>query len=118
MSDEGDAKGKVFKVAKRMVQDNKDIVGSGAVKDSNGGLVVDSARIKDIWREYHEKMLNEDFDQNRVKLVKVDPVIDPAEEIKSSEVREAVAKSNCDKAPGPSGIVAEMLKAAGEVGVQ
>ena len=60
MLDEGDAKRKVFKVAKRMVQDNKDIVGSGAVKDSSGGLVVDSARIKNIWREYHGKLLNEE----------------------------------------------------------
>ena len=38
--------------------------------------------------------------------------------IKCSEVREAIAKSKSDKASGPSGIVSEMLKAAGEPGVQ
>ena len=34
--EEGNEKGNVFKVAKRMVKDNKDIVFCGAVKDSNG----------------------------------------------------------------------------------
>ena len=36
MLEEGNEKGNVFKVAKRMVKDNKDVVGCGAVKDSNG----------------------------------------------------------------------------------
>ena len=54
----------------------------------------------------------------RDKLDKVDPLSGPAEEIKSSEVREAIAKSKCNKASGPSGIVSEMLRAAGESGVQ
>ena len=63
-------------------------------------------------------MLNEEFDWRRDKLDKVEPVSGPAEEIKCSEVREAIAKSKSDKASGPSGVVSEMLKAAGEPGVQ
>ena len=47
----------------------------------------------------------------------LDPVSGPAEEIKASEVREAIAKSKSDKVSGPSGVVlSEMLKAAGESG--
>ena len=42
----------------------------------------------------------------------------PVEEIKASEMREAIAKSRSDNASGPSGIVSEMLKAAGESGVE
>jgi len=38
--------------------------------------------------------------------------------ITCQEVREAMAKMKCGKAAGPSGLVAEMLKAAGEIGVQ
>ena len=59
MLEEGNEKGNVFKVAASMVKDNKDVVGSGAVKDSNGYLVVESARVRDIWSEYHDKLLNE-----------------------------------------------------------
>ena len=37
-------------------------VGCGAVKDSNGCLVVESARVRDVWSEYYEKLPNEEFD--------------------------------------------------------
>ena len=50
-------------------------------------------------------MLNEEFDWRRDKLDKVDPVSGPAEEIKVSEVKEAIAKSKSGKAFGPSGVV-------------
>ena len=101
-----------------MVKDNKDVVGCGAVKDSNSCLVVESARIRDDWSEYYEKLLNAEFHWRRDKLDKVEPVSGPAEEIKSSEVREEIAKSKSDKASGPSGVVSEMLRAAGEPGMQ
>ena len=65
--------------------------------------------VRDIWSEYYEKLLNEESDWRRDKLEKVDPVNGPAEDIKASEVREA---------SGPSGVVSEMLKAAGESGVE
>ena len=118
MLEEGNEKGNVFKVAKRMVKVNKDVVGCGAVKDSNGCLVVESARVKDVWSEYYEKLLNEEFDWSKDKLDKVEPASGPAEGIKCSEVKKAIAKSKSDKASGHSGIVSEMLKAAGEPGVQ
>ena len=59
MLEEGNEKGNVFKVAKRMVKDSKDVVGCGAVKDSNGCLVTESARVMDVWSEYYDKLLNE-----------------------------------------------------------
>ena len=40
------------------------------------------------------------------------------EEITVEEVKEAVKKSKTGKAPGPSGVLGEMLKAAGDVGIQ
>ena len=63
-------------------------------------------------------MLNEEFDRKRDKLDKVKLVSGPVEEIKCSKVRKAIAKSKSDKASGPCGVVSEMLKAAGEPGVQ
>ena len=38
-----------------MVKDNKDVVGCGAVKDSNGCLVVESAALGDVWSEYYRR---------------------------------------------------------------
>lgn len=42
----------------------------------------------------------------------------PAEEISVEDVRKAIINIKNNKAPGPSGIAPEMLKAAGEAGVQ
>src|SRR3989441_8054585 len=39
-------------------------------------------------------------------------------EISVAEVRLAIAKTKCGKAAGPSGVAADMLKAAGEAGVR
>jgi DNA primase large subunit len=97
MQEKVDEEGNVSKVAKKMFKDNKDIVGEGAIKDKNGTLVVDGSKIMEVWSEYYEKLLNEEFDWSRDKLEKVDPVVGLAEEIKDWEVREAIAKSKCDK---------------------
>ena len=40
------------------------------------------------------------------------------EEITFEEVKAAITKAKSGKAPGPSGVVGEMLKAAGDVGIQ
>ena len=41
-----------------------------------------------------------------------------SEGITFEEVKVAIKKAKLGKAPGPSGVVAEMLKAAGDVGIQ
>ena len=45
-------------------------------------------------------------------------VAEPAIRIEKEMVREAVSKMKKAKAAGPSGVVAEMLKAAGETGIE
>ena len=44
---------------------NKNVVGSGCVKDRDD---VDDSRIKQVWKEYFEKLLNEEFEWNKVLL--------------------------------------------------
>jgi hypothetical protein len=115
--EEGDGKGNVFRVVKQMVAKNRDVVGDGCIKDEDGKVVVDQDELKDVWRRYFEKLLNEEFDWDRDSLEAGHAVSGPAEEIAASEVREAIGKMKAGKAVGPSGIGAEMLFAAGEAGV-
>ena len=51
-------------------------------------------------------------------LTAVDKVCGPAEIISHSEMKSAITKTKLGKAAGPSGVVAEMLRASGDVGVQ
>jgi hypothetical protein len=64
-----------------MLRKNKDVVGDGCVKDCKGNVVVEHEKMKEVWREYFEKLLNEEFDWNNSSLDGVKPVSGPAEEI-------------------------------------
>jgi hypothetical protein len=116
--DRQDEKGKVFRVAKQMVKRNKDVVGGGCVKDRMGKIVVDEVEIKEVWRCYFDKLLNEEFDWNTDSLETGNEVSGPSEDITIYEVKTAIGKMKNDKAAGPSGVVAEMMKAAGDVGIR
>src|SRR3989441_1029329 len=113
-----DGKGNVFRVAKQMVGLNKDITASGCVRGIDGRTIVEEEGIMQRWKEYYEQLLNEEFDWNKDSIGsigetnKVEASVDERE-ISVSEVSSAVSKAKSDKAAGPSGVAADMLKAAG-----
>src|SRR5580692_5534664 len=76
------------------------IVGDGCIKDSDGNVVVEQAKIKEVWRKHYEKLLNEEFDWNQESLESVDAVSGPAEEITEAEVRAAIANIKTGNAVG------------------
>jgi hypothetical protein len=114
--DEEDRKGTVFRVAKQIVGRNRDVVGSGCAKDTDGKIVVEEEELMEVWRAYYNKLANEEFPWNRDTLTEVDAVCGPSEEITFEEVKAAVKKMKNCKAAGPSGVVADMVKAAGDAG--
>lgn len=115
--DKENEKGRVFKVVKRLVKKNADVVGSGCIKDEAGKIVVEEGELKETWRKYFERLLNEEFDWDRDALEAGLEVSGPIEAVTTVEVRAAIRKMKNDRGSGPSGLVADVLKAAGEVGV-
>ena len=115
--DKENEKGRVFKVVKRLVKKNADVVGSGCIKDEAGKIVVEEGELKETWRKYFERLLNEEFDWDRDALEAGLEVSGPIEAVTTVEVRAAIRKMKSDRGSGPSGLVADVLKAAGEVGV-
>ena len=67
------------------------------------------------WREYFEKLLNEENEWN--DELSAEYVEGPADMINKEEVRQAIQDLKVRKAAGPSGVTAEMIKAAGEQAV-
>ena len=53
-----DQKCGVFKIAKKMVKTNQDIIGEQCIKNDNGILAVKNEDKKIAWKSYHEKLLN------------------------------------------------------------
>jgi len=70
-------------------------------------VIVDEKGIKDSWKEYTEKLMNEENERNRGISAEVKDR--PADCIRISKAVAALKKMKRHKAPGLSGLSAEMI---------
>ena len=68
------------------------------------------------WLEHYQRLLNFEFDWDPDHLSYQPPVEDPPIPITTDMVKKAISQMKAGKAPGPSGIVVEMIRAAGDMG--
>jgi len=101
-------------MAKKMVKERQDITGLNCIKGTSG-KVTDKG-IKDSWKEYMEKLMNEENEWDHKISTEVKEGL--AECIRIDEVRAVLKKMKRHKAPGLSGLVAEMIPAAVDTGTQ
>ena len=85
------------------------IMGSDCLKGISGKVIVDEKLIKDLWKEYMEKMMNEENEWDHRILAAVKEGL--ADCIRIDEVAAALKKMKRYKAPGLSGLVVEMIQA-------
>ena len=71
-------------------------------------MIVDDKGIKDSWKEYMEKLMNEQNERDHKISARVKE--GPADGIRISEVTAVLKKLKRHKAPGLSGLVAEMIQ--------
>jgi len=86
-----------------MVKERQDITGSNCLKGVSAKVIVDEKGVKDSWKEYMEKLMNEEneWDHSISTTVKEGP----ADCIRIDEVAAALKKMKKHKAPGLSGLV-------------
>ena len=65
------------------------------------------------WLEHYQRLLSVVFDWDPDHLPNEPPVEDPSVPITVDVVRKALSQMKAGKAPGPSGIVVEIIRAAG-----
>ena len=70
------------------------------------------------WVEHYARQLNVEFEWESDLLQEVAPVECPPPPVTKDLIRKALRKMKCSKAAGPLGIIAKMLKASGEVGIE
>jgi hypothetical protein len=117
MLNEEDSRQNIFKIVKKIKSQNSDVTESNCIKDKDGKIITDDDMIRQTWKEYFDKLLNEEFEWDKGCLSNTDTVCGPSELITPEEVKNAVSAMKLSKAAGPSGVVSEMLKAAGTDGV-
>ena len=99
-----------------MVKERQDITGLNCIKGASGKVIVDDKGIKDSWKEYMEKLINEENEWDHKISAEVKE--GPADRTRMDEVRAALKKMKRHRAPGLSGLVGEMIQATGYIGTQ
>ena len=56
---DSECQSEIFLMAKQMVKERQDITGLNCIKGASGKVIVDGKGIKDSWKEYMEKLMNE-----------------------------------------------------------
>ena len=108
----------VFRIAKQMDRTNQDVVGEKCVRNDAGELSLNDEEKMKAWVEHYARLLNVEFDWPRQHLPDAPPIAGPPPSVSTKLVRRALSKMKCGKAAGPSGIIAEMLKATGDEGIE
>ena len=87
------------------------------VRNNQGELCLDEAERMKAWVEHYKSLLNVEFPWDESALPGAPPVEGPPPPITDKMVIVALGKMKSGKAAGPSGIIVEMLKAAGDTGI-
>jgi len=101
----------ISRIAKQMVKERHDITGSNCLKGVLGKVIVDEKGIKYSWKEYMEKLMNEENEWDHRIRARVKE--GPADCIRIDEVGAALKNMKRHKAPGLPGLAAEMVQTTG-----
>jgi len=99
-----------------MVKERQDITGSNCLKGVSGKVIVDENGIKYSRKEYMEKLMNEENESDHRISATVKE--GPTDCIWIDGVAAALKKMKRCKAPGLSGLVAEMMQTTWNIGTQ
>ena len=102
---------KMFKIARQMKKERKDVIGVRFIKGEDGAIKTEKQDILRRWQQYFEVLLNE---ENEWNIDYGNVVEGPVEEIKAEEVKKALKKMKNGKAAGPTQVTADLLKAGGD----
>ncbi len=98
-----------------MKGERKDVIGARYVEDEHGDIKVEEVDIMQRWKRYYSELLNE---ENQYELEDHLKTESPILGVSVEEVEEALQRMKRGKAPGPSGVTADLLRYAGETGVR
>ena len=105
-------------IAKQMDRSNQDVVDKKCVLDGAGELSLSVDEKMKAWTEHYSKLLNIEFDWPSDDVVDVPHVVGQPPPITTEMIQKVQQKMKNGKAPGPSGVIVEMLKSAGDESVR
>ena len=106
----------VYRLANQFRRENADVVGDKPVKNDAREMSMSEDSKQKAWLEHYQRLLNVEFDWDPDHLSYQPPVEGPPIPITIDMVKKSILQMKVGKAPGPSGIVVEMIRAAGDMG--
>ena len=106
-----------FRLAKQIGRRNQDVEGESCIRNDNGELAFTDEDKMKAWHEHYARLFNIEFDWPSAELPDVAPVAGPRPDVPTALLQKCLNKAKSGKAPSPTGVVVEMLKAAGDEGV-
>ena len=103
-------------LANQFRRENTDVVGDKPVKNDAREMSMSQDSKQKPWLEHYQRLLNVEFDWDPDHVSYQPPVEGPRIPITIDMVKNAISQMKAGKAPGPSGIVVEMIQAAGDMG--
>ena len=99
----------VYRLANQFRRENADVVSDKLLKNDAGELSMSEDMKQKAWLEHYQRLLNFGFDWDPDHLSDKPPVEGPPTPITTDMVKKAISQMKVGKAPGPSGIVVEMI---------
>ena len=106
----------IFRLANQMRKENVDVVGDKPVKNDTEKMSMSKKAKQNAWAERYERLLKGKFYWDPDRLSNEPLLEGPPIPITNDMVKKAISKMKSGKAAAPSGIVVEMIKAAGDTG--
>lgn len=111
-----DGQQKAIRIAKQKNRESQDVYQVKLMKDGEGNVLADEDEIKERWRSYFEKLMNEE--NERIDRVIETGVETRVERVSEEEVKIALKGMKRGKAVGPDNIPVEAWRVLGRTGIE
>ena len=106
----------LYKLARQRNRAEKDVQHVRVIKDENGNVMLNSEAVLKRWKEYFEKLMNEENNRDP-RIEETEVVNEEVNCVSREEVKNALRRMKKGKAVGPDELPVEVWKCMGEMGI-
>ena len=107
----------LYRLARQRDRTGKDVLHVSVIKDENGNVMVNSEAVLKRWKEYFEKLMNEENNRDS-RTEEPEVVNEEVNCVTREEVKNALRRIKKGKASGPDELPVEVWKCMGEMGIK
>ena len=107
----------LYRLARQRDRAGKDVQNVRVIKDENGNVMVNSEAVLKRWKEYFEKLMNEENNRDP-RTEKPEVVNEEVNCVSREEVKNAPRRMKKGKAVGPDELQVEVWKCMGKMGIK